>query len=108
MRRALSLVFLLAFAGVTEAQTRMNANASAPAKARPAPVRQTRSPATDPSLVSPTLQRMASPRYDAAGGSSCRTSCSQAYYFCSADGEGGCSGRWSQCLAACPKTSGEP
>ena len=106
MRRALSLVFLLAFAGVTEAQTRMNA--SAPAKARPAPVRQTRSPATDPSLVSPSLQRVARPRYDVGGGSTCRTACSQSYYFCSAEGEGGCSGRWSQCLAACPKTSGEP
>jgi hypothetical protein len=105
MRRALALVFLLAFAGVTEAQTRMTA--SAPAKARP-PIRQTRSPATDPTLVSPTLQRMASPRYDAAGGSSCRTACSQAYYFCSAEGDGNCSGRWSQCLAACPRTSGEP
>ena len=106
MRSALSFAFLLAFAGVTEAQTRMSP--SAQPNARPAPVRQTRSPATDPSLVSPTLQRISRPRYDAAGGSSCRTACSQTYYFCSADGEGGCSGRWSQCLAACPKTSGEP
>ena len=105
MRPALAFVFLLAFAGVGEAQTRVDA---APAKARPAPVRPLRSPATDPSLVSPTLQRVARPRYDTGGGSTCRTACSQSYYFCSADGEGGCSGRWSQCLAACPKTSGEP
>jgi hypothetical protein len=106
MRSALSFAFLLAFAGVTEAQTRVNPPAQT--KARPAPVRQTRSPATDPSLVSPTLQRTAPARYDIGGGSSCRTACSQTYYFCSADGEWGCSSRWSQCLAACPKASGEP
>ena len=106
MRRGLSLIFLLALGGAAEAQQR--GGAPVEAKPRPAPVRQTRNPASDPSLVPPSLQRMARPRYDAGGGSICRTACSQAYYFCSAEGDGGCSSRWSQCLAACPRTSGAP
>ena len=109
MRAALPLLILLAFAPLAEAQTpARDAPAAASAKTPRAPARQTRNPAADPSLVPPSLQRVARPSYEIGGGSSCRTACSQRYYFCVAEGEYGCSGQWSQCLAACPQKSSPP
>jgi hypothetical protein len=103
MRRIpLLMLLLLAAAPVAEARAPV-APSLATERTTPqrTPWRPARNPAADPSLVSPSLQRLARPRHE-AGGSQCRSACSRSYYFCLAEGGYSCGVEWSQCLAACP------
>ena len=106
MRRALPLLVILLLAGSAEAQTRAS-EAAKPKRAAAAAAQPRRpdDPAANPYPASVSLQRLSRSPYQNMGGSACRTTCAQAYYFCLADGDGDCGGAWSQCNAACPQNS---
>jgi hypothetical protein len=54
---------------------------------------------TPPSII----QSRAASNAQAASGDAmqCRAACAQTYYFCAANGDDDCPGRWAQCSAGC-------
>ncbi|CAN1567227.1 hypothetical protein MCEMIH16_02977 [Caulobacteraceae bacterium] len=64
--------------------------------ATPAPA-----PEEDPLLLAPPPAQPLATSGSPAGGSQCRLSCSQTYYFCLAGEDERCPQLWSRCVAGC-------